>query len=86
VYRSNAQGALVETPKAPRGGGCGEGCPLPRVSPPSGEGVWEGARPLSRIFLLSDLKVEHFGAKLDLTKKQGRSYKRRQLALLSAVV
>jgi len=37
----------------------------------AGEGVWQGTKPLLRIFLLFDLKLEHFGAvfKLDLTEE-----------------
>jgi len=53
VDRSSAEGALVETPKAPRGVGCGRG------SPPWREGSAEGVRTPPPIFLLFDLKMEH---------------------------
>jgi len=47
VDRLNAEGALVEMPKAPRGVGCGKGIP----SPPEEESG-DGARPLPRIFFI----------------------------------
>jgi len=54
VDRSSAEGALVETPKAPRGVRCGEGCSLPQgVSPsPPGEGSAGGLDRLPRIFFI----------------------------------
>jgi len=65
VDRSNAQGALVEALKSPRGWGAGWGYPLPL------ERSGEGLDPLSRNFLLLELKMEHFGAvfKPDLTEE-----------------
>ena len=38
-----AAGARIETPKAPRGVACGQGCPLP-----TGRGVWGGGCAPSR--------------------------------------
>jgi len=67
VDRSSAQGALVETPKAPRWVGSREGVPPPLV-----EGFGDGDRlPPQKFFLLFYLKVKHFGAvfKLDLTEE-----------------
>jgi len=65
VDRSSAESALVEALKVPRAVGCEERCP-------PGEGSAEGARPdPQKIFLLFDLKMEHFGAvfKQNLTEE-----------------
>jgi len=63
VDRSNAQGAFVKAPKAPRGVGCKVGVSL---SP------WWRLYPPQNFFLLFDLKMEHFGTvfKLDLTEER----------------
>ena len=52
--RSSAAGARIEKPKAPRGLGCGKGCPLP-----TGEGAGEGLCPPPR-------KIFDFGSQYGL--------------------
>jgi len=54
VDRARAEGALVETPKAPIGVECGEGVSAPR----RGRGLEGSYTPPQKFFLLFDLKME----------------------------
>jgi len=74
--------ALVEASKAPRGVGCGSGCPPPR----RGRELGRGLDPYAEIFLFLDLKKEHFGGvfKLDLTEETRTQLQEEEEAIVSS--